>query len=146
MIRYLLDTNVLSEALRPKPDSNVIACLNGRAHESAIPTPVLHELRYGGALLEPSRRRQAIDRFIADVVLRIFTILPYDRPAAEWHAKERARLGRAGRTPPYVDGMIAAIARVNGLVLVTANERDFQAFDGLTIESWKSDDPRYVTS
>jgi len=138
MIQYLLDTNVLSEALRAKPDSQVIACLHGRAHESAIPTLVLHELRYGGAVLEQSRRREAIDRFIADVVLRIFTILPYDRPAAEWHAKERARLARAGKTPPFVDGMIAAIARVNGLVLVTANVRDFQAFEGLTLENWKS--------
>ena len=142
MIRYLLDTNVLSEALRAKPDSSVMACLDGRAHESAIATPVLHELRYGGALLEPTRRRQAIDRFIADVVLRIFTVLPYDRPAAEWHAAERARLSRGGKTPPFVDGMIAAIARVNGLVLVTANGRDFQTFEGLTIESWKDEPAR----
>lgn len=63
-------------------------------------------------------------------------ILPYDERAAHWHAVERARLVAAGRTPPFVDGQIAAIAVVNDLVLVTANVADYEPFAGLTVENW----------
>ncbi len=63
-------------------------------------------------------------------------ILPYDERAAEWHAKERARLSLKGRTPSFVDGQIAAIAKVNGLVLVTRNTTDFKSFSKLVIENW----------
>ncbi len=63
-------------------------------------------------------------------------ILPYCDRAAEWFAIERARLTALGRTPSYPDGQIAAIARVNDLVLVTRNVSDFADFDGLTLENW----------
>lgn len=138
MSRYLLDTNVLSEALAPRPDRRVLERLERHSPESVVCAPVLHELRFGGQLLEPSRRRDAIERFIAEVVLTLYPVLPYDQVAAEWHADERARLTRLGKPPPQVDGMIAAIAKVNGLVLVTANVRDFKRFDGLQVESWKA--------
>ena len=46
-------------------------------------------------------------------------ILPYDDGAAEWHARERARLSSKGLTPSFVDGQVAAITVVNGLILVT---------------------------
>jgi len=48
-----------------------------------------------------------------------------------------ARPSKSGRPPPYFDGLIAAIARVNGLVLVTANVKDFRAFKELSVENWK---------
>jgi tRNA(fMet)-specific endonuclease VapC len=70
------------------------------------------------------------------VVLTNLPILDYDRAAAEWHAHERARLVSAGRTPPFIDGQIAAIARVNDLILVTANKSDFGGFKGLRVECW----------
>jgi tRNA(fMet)-specific endonuclease VapC len=63
-------------------------------------------------------------------------ILPYDERAAEWHAKERARLSSLGQTPAFVDGQIAGIAKVNGLVLVTRNTIDFKKFSGLKVENW----------
>ena len=67
---------------------------------------------------------------------RDLVILPYDEAAADWHADERARLSAIGLTPPFADGQIAAVAAVNGLVLVTRNVADFQHFQGLTIENW----------
>lgn len=63
-------------------------------------------------------------------------ILEYGRKEAEWHAQERARLVAIGQTPPFVDGQIAAIARQHGLILVTSNTRDFQLFEGLTLQTW----------
>jgi tRNA(fMet)-specific endonuclease VapC len=67
------------------------------------------------------------------------TVLPYDKIAASWHARERARLTRKGKTPSFTDGEIAAIAAVNGLVLVTRNTRDFASFSDIRVESWFSD-------
>lgn len=63
-------------------------------------------------------------------------MLDYDREAADWHAKERARLSANGRTPPFVDSQIAAIARVNDLTLVTSNMDHFREFRGLKVQSW----------
>ena len=63
-------------------------------------------------------------------------MLDYDDRAADWHATERARLVRAGLTPAFVEGQIAAVARVNGLTLITDNIKDFSNFAELRVESW----------
>ncbi|MDE0056775.1 MAG: hypothetical protein OXP07_01525, partial [Defluviicoccus sp.] len=97
---------------------------------------VWHELRFGCARLPPSRRRERIERYLDIVVIASFPVLEYDREAADWHARERARLSALGRTPPFVDGQIAAIAYVNDLFLVTKNMRDFERFRGLRLEVW----------
>ncbi len=135
-MKYLLDTNTVSEPLRPRPNANVIRRLNEHGGEVAIPAPVWHELRFGCSRLAPSRRREVIERYIENVVRTSFPILEYGWKAADWHARERARLVGAGRTPPFVDGQIAAIAHVEGLILVTSNTGDFLAFDDLGVESW----------
>ena len=85
------------------------------------------------ALVAPARRNRTSYR---EVVLESFSVLDYGWKAADWHARERARLIATGRTPPFVDGQVAAIAPANGLVLVTSNTDDFRAFDGLRVESW----------
>ena len=135
-MEYLLDTNVVSEPLRPQPAAGIMRGL--RAHEdvSAISAPVWHELRFGCARLPRSRRRTVIERYLEEVVLASFPVLAYDRDAADWHALERARLSRTGRLPPFVDGQIAAIAYVNGLTLITSNTSHFLGFKGLRVQSW----------
>ena len=135
-VRYLLDTNVVSEPLRLQPAAGIMRRLRQHDGEIAIPSPVWHELRFGCARLPRSRRRDAIERYIEDVVLRSFPVLDYDREAADWHAKERARLSANGRTPPFVDSQIAAIASVNDLTLVTSNLDHFREFRGLKVQSW----------
>ena len=135
-MKYLLDTNTVSEPLRPRPNAGIMRRLQENEDEIAIPAPVWHELRFGCAKLAPSRKREMIERYIEDVVLGSFPILDYDRKAADWHGRERARLVATGRTPPFVDGQIAAIAHANGLVLVTSNTGDFREFAGLRVENW----------
>ena len=135
--RYLLDSDVVSEPTRPAPSAAVLGWLDRHEGESAIAAPVWHELRFGCERLPPSRRRDSIESYLAEVVLASLPILDYDRRAAEWHAGERARLMAAGRTPPFIDGQIAAIARVNDLTLVTRNQRDFRWFEGLRLERWE---------
>lgn len=136
-LKYLLDTNVVSEPLRPKPRHGIVRRLSRHEEEIAIPSVVWHELRYGVERLPPSRRREVIARYLDEVVLTAMPILDYDRAAAEWHATERARLAARGATPPFADGQIAAIAHVNELTLVTFNDADFRQFQGLRILSWR---------
>ncbi|MBI4603197.1 MAG: type II toxin-antitoxin system VapC family toxin [Planctomycetes bacterium] len=136
--RFLLDTNVLSEPLRPAPDPRVLARLKRHEDELATAAPVWHELLFGAFRLPHSKRRRAVETYLHEVLQRSLLILPYDSRAAEWHAGERARLAKIGRLPPFTDGQIAAIAAVHDLELVTMNVKDFRAFAGLKVVDWRS--------
>lgn len=136
MLRFLLDTNVLSEPLRSRPTPNVLEKLKQHEREICTTTIVWHELRYGAMRLPEGQRKIAIEKYLDDVVGVTLPLLPYDANAAAWHADERARLEKKGRTPPFVDGMVAAVAAVNGLVLVTNNLADFEGFEGLVLDNW----------
>jgi tRNA(fMet)-specific endonuclease VapC len=135
-VRYLLDTNIVSEPLRARPDSVLMRKLRRHEGEVAIGTPAWHELVYGCARLPASRRRQAIETYLLEVAEPSMPILPYSREAAEWHARERSRLEARGVATSFVDGQIASIAVVNDLVLVTADTAHYSRFRGLEQESW----------
>ena len=135
-MQYLLDTNVISEPLRASPDPDVMASLRQHRQAVAIPAPVWHELLFGCRRLPRSRKRSTIEAYLETVVKPTVPILPYDEVAAEWHARERARLTGQGRPTSFVDGQIAAIAVAANLVLVTRNVGDFQAYRELTFECW----------
>jgi len=136
LIKYLLDTNVVSEAVRTTPNGNVMKKLEKHQNEMATAVIVWHELQFGYQRLPAYRKRSLIKAYLEEVVAPSLPILPYDRAAAEWHADQRARLTAAGKTPAFVDGQIAAIAKVNGLTLVTRNTADFKIFSGLKVENW----------
>ena len=136
MIRYLLDTNVLSEAVKTTPNGNLMKKLKKHHDEMATAVIVWHELQYGYRRLPASRKRSLIKTYLEEVVAQSLAILPYDKAAAEWHASQRARLTAAGKKPSFVDGQIAAIAKVNDLTLVTRNVNDFKIFSGLKMENW----------
>ena len=138
MSAYLLDTNLLSEAARPAPDSRVLARLAEVEGNAAISSVTWHELRFGVRRLPPCRRRDALEVFVSDVSAR-FPVIPYDERAASWHAAERARLEQAGLSRSFADGQIAATAVTNALVLVTRNTEDFAGFSGLLVENWWED-------
>lgn len=136
MIKYLLDTNVVSEAIKTTPNGNVMKKLEKHQNEMATAVVVWHELQFGYRRLPASRKQSLIKTYLEEVVAPSLPILPYERAAAEWHADQRARLATAGKTPSFVDGQIAAIAKVNGLTLVTRNIIDFKIFSGLKVENW----------
>ena len=135
-LRYVLDTNVLSEPAKPRPNPGIMRSLEIHHQEIATAAPVWHELLFGYYRLPPSGRRRKLEDFLFQVLAPNLSVLPYDSEAAQWHAAERARLSLAGRTPPFVDGQIAAIAHVRDLTLVTANTVDYLDFQDLRIESW----------
>ena len=135
-LEFLLDTNILSEPLRPYPNQSVMHKIWENQQKIATASVVYHEMYYGMASLTVSRRRSMIEAYLRDEVLAKLPILGYSTEAAQWHATERACLKQLGKTPPFVDGQIAAIAAVNDLVLITRNQSDYQEFRGLKIENW----------
>jgi len=136
VIKYLLDTNVLSEAVKTSPLPAIMDKLSRHRDEIATAAPVWHELQFGCRRLPPSRKRETIETYLYQVVLPNLPILPYDEQAAAWHAEERARLVGQGKTPAFVDGQIAAIAAVHQLILVTRNITDFSDFSEPSLENW----------
>lgn len=133
---FLLDTNVLSEPLKPSPDRGLISLLEENAYLCSVPAPGWHELVRGTELLPSSRKRRRIEQYLYGIVRDSFPCLPYDQRAAEVHAGERVRLRKLGKPAPFIDGQIAAIALVHGLTLVTANVRDFERYSGLETVNW----------
>lgn len=136
MSQYLIDTNILSEPLRPKPNPNIIAKMQLNFAEIAIASVTWHEILFGCYRLPPSKKRSRIEEYLKTLVLPSFPILDYNAKAADWHALERKRLTAIGKPPTFVDGQIAAIANVNNLILVTNNISDFVNFENLQLENW----------
>jgi tRNA(fMet)-specific endonuclease VapC len=133
---FLLDTNTLSEPLRPKPDENVLVKIKHHQSEIATAAQVLFEIASGCYRLPDSKRQYTIKRYIEDFIRPNLPLLPYDERAAAWHGEQHARLLAKGKTPSFIDGQIAAIAKVNDLILVTRNINDFNNFEDLKLENW----------
>jgi tRNA(fMet)-specific endonuclease VapC len=133
---FALDTNTVSFLLRGE----------GRVAERlieidpakvAIPTVVLHELRYGLLRMSPAaaaaRRREHLEQFIGCI-----TILPLDERSAAEAAAIRVELERLGTPIGPFDVLIAGTARAHGATLVTHNTREFGRIEGLVVEDWYS--------
>lgn len=140
MIRYLLDTNIISEPARPEPNAAVVNRLDAHSGEVALPAPAWHELVYGIRRMPDGKRRRYLADYLAEVVRPSMPVIPYDRDAARWHGEARAELEAQGHPQPFVDGQIAAVAATRALILVTRNTSDFEAYEALTgdlhIENW----------
>ncbi len=134
-LRFLLDTNVVSELTKPIPDPLVLKRLKRHEADCAISAPTLEELVFGCARVPSADRRDWLLRWIEGMRERT-TVLPFDAAAAAWLGQERARLATIGGPAPRTDGEIAAIAVTNGLTLVTRNQKDFREFEGLMLASW----------
>ncbi len=139
-MRFLLDTNVISETAKATPHEGVAAWLDGLSFDAAyIPAVSMMELRYGVERLPAGRRREALARWIdVDLPSRFAgRVLAIDESVADVGGRLWARAVREGRTPDLVDVMIAAMAVVHDLALATRNTRDFAAYDVRLVDPWE---------
>lgn len=136
-LRWLLDTNLVSEGVRPHPDPNVMVQLHRFDAELAIPATVLQELLYGWLRLDEGRSRERIGQYLREVVTQL-PVIDFDARAARVQAELRLDADRRGRPMGYPDSEIAAIAIANDLTLVTRNTRDFIDRPGLKLADWHS--------
>ena len=129
----LLDTNVVSEAMKPAPDDAVRAWLDEQAAETLYLSSVtVAELMFGiGALPRGKRKDKLADAL--DGVMKVFAdrILPFDVDAARRYADLAVKARAAGKGFPTPDGYIAAIAASKDFAVAT---RDASAFDAAGVE------------
>lgn len=121
----LVDTNVLSELARQRPDPNVLAWAE-KTERYALSVITLEELRFGVLATNSKRLRRWLDDLVADA-----TVWPVSAAIAERAATMRASRRATGRPVTQADMLIAATAAIHGSVLATRNERDFE---GLAVE------------
>lgn len=131
----ILDTNVISEMMRPAPAPQVEAWFAANPASALFTTALSQaEILYGLALLPAGKRRNALRAAIKSVFDEEFAgrVLPFDAEAASVYADLAAARRKAGKPISQIDAQIAAIARSRGAALATRDGRDF-ADCGLTI-------------
>lgn len=136
---YLLDSNVISEIIKPEPSFSVIKKLAEHSGDCAISVTTWHELIYGIEQLEESYRKTQLSNFIQNDVKQSFKIIPYTENTAKLHAEIRAKLKKEGILLPFADSQIAAIALENRMTLATRNTKDFvqiTEYFPLKLENW----------
>ena len=140
----VLDTNVISEPLKPAPEAAVLDWLNAQEPQTLYTTTVnLAELFAGVEALPAGRRKNALANALSSQVLALFggRILSFDTKAAEAFATTNAGAQAQGNTMAFADCAIAAIARVNGFALATRNVRDFKGAGVSLIDPWALAEP-----
>jgi hypothetical protein len=129
-VSFLLDTNVVSELVRPRPDPGLAEWLAERDEDRVFLSVVtLAELGYGIARLPVGRRRRRLEEWLHGELRQRFDrrILPVDDDVALTWGDVTAECAAAGRPIEAMDALIAATARVHALGLVTRNAKDFEA-------------------
>lgn len=130
-MRYLLDTNVISNLIR-FPSGNAARRV-ARLREGELGTSIIvsAELKYGYTKRSSKRLENLVEGTLAS-----FDIAPWGAPADKHYAQIRAHLERKGRQIGQNDMLIAAHALALGAVLVTDNEKEFSRVPGLKVENW----------
>lgn len=136
----VLDTNVISEALRPAPEPSVLDWLTNQPRASLFTTTVTRgEILYGIRLLSDGKRR----RGLWDAAKKIFDddfadqVLSFDSDAADMYAEIAASRRAEGKPMSQFDAMIVAMARSRGASLATRNLKDFEGCGVDVINPWK---------
>ena len=136
---YLLDTNIVSEPLKPIPNSQVLERIKRHDGMMAIPSVVWHELLFGVDRLPPGARQRRMRAYMLEVVAPSLPVVSYDDHAAWVHASFRAVLEADGKVQGFADGIIAATALANNLILVTRDTDDYKHVPNLYLENWFED-------
>ena len=137
----LLNTNVVSEPLRPAPDARVIEWIDAQVLETLFLSAItVAELRAGLALLPAGKRRTGLQLSLELQVLPLFSgrVLPFDLDCSQAYAELMAKARASGLAITSADGYIAAIAAANGLTVATRDTGPFEAAGAAVINPWQA--------
>ena len=141
MTRYVLDTNVISEPLRPDPSEAALGWIARQDPETLfLTTTVIGEIAVG---IEKIRGRgdscARLDRWLHRIVHEDFVgrILTYDIEAALLYGQLLAAAHASGRQPTVGDAQIAAVARREGMAVATRNVRDYEPLGVTVVDPWQ---------
>ena len=136
MTRMLLDTNVLSELVRPKPNPKVQAFVRAQT-DPIISALTIHELVFGAERASDPARRTKLIAWIAGIQDQFSgRIVDIDANVAEKAGRLRASAVSQGASADPIDGLIAACAVLRGASIATRNVRDFVPFGTSVIDPW----------
>lgn len=136
----LLDTNVVSEPLRPLPDAAVIAWIDAQLIETFYLSAIsLAELRFGIALLPKGKRRDVLESRLEQQLLLLFAdrIISFDLTASRFYGAMMAQARGAGFAVDVADGMIAATAAAHGLIVASRDTAPFISLGLKVINPWQ---------
>ena len=136
---FLLDTNVVSEWMKPQPNPGLVNWLhNVDEDEVFISVVTLTEIRYGIERIAVGRRRRRLETWLEQELPLRFEgrILPVDQTIADVGGRVAARSEAAGRPMEAIDAYLAATAEVHRLTLVTRNQADFRSVLKATLNPW----------
>ncbi len=139
----LLDTNLLSEPLKPQPEPRVQAWLDAQVLETLyLPAIVVAELRAGVSLLPEGKRKAHLHQQLETRVFPLFAgrILPFDLSCTQAYAAIIQKTRRQGSGISTADACIAAIAQAQGFIVATRDTRPFLAAGLEVINPWKATD------
>ncbi|MDP1698079.1 MAG: type II toxin-antitoxin system VapC family toxin [Xanthomonadaceae bacterium] len=137
----VLDTNVISEPLRPSPEARVGAWIDAQPLETLyLSAMTVAELRAGVALMPVGKRRTALHEHLERRVLPMFVgrVLPFDVACTKAYADLMARARKAGSGIGTADACIAAIALTNGFIVATRDASPFRAAGLDVIDPWQN--------
>lgn len=135
----LLDTNVISEPLRPSPQARVAEWIDAQPLETLyLSTMTVAELRAGVALMPAGKRRAALHECLEERVLPMFAgrVLPFDMACTNAYAELMARVRTAGSGIETADACIAAVALANRFIVATRDKNPFLAIGLTVIDPW----------
>jgi hypothetical protein len=136
---FLLDTNVVSEWTKSKPNANLIAWLALVDEDQTFLSVItIAEIKFGIERLKPGQRRAGLESWLhGDLDARFERrVLPVDAAVAQAWGKITAERAALGRPVAIMDGFIAATALVHGLTLVTRNTADFEHTGAPLLNPW----------
>ncbi len=129
-MRYLVDTNIISETIRRKPDAAVLAWWGANQGVLCTSTITIGELRYGIEILPPGDRKAALHVWLKrSTALMKGQTLGFSTSVAHVWGQLRAKWKAEGVVVPLVDGQLAAIAKRHSLTIATRNIKDFRSAD-----------------
>jgi predicted nucleic acid-binding protein len=136
----ILDTNVVSELMRPQPDARVREWISGRRSGELGTTAItVAEIRYGIERLPDGRRRDGLLSAATDLFAAFGNLVqPFDALAAVWFGPVMVRRARLGMPIEGFDAQIAAICRAREASLATRNVRDFLETGVTVIDPWSA--------
>jgi predicted nucleic acid-binding protein len=139
-VKYLLDTNVISELIAKQPNQQVVRWIDALDTNSVYLSVItIGELRKGIEKLADSPRKDTLSAWLTDDLLVRFEgrVLPVDVDVMLIWGELTGRLERVGRRLPAIDSLIAALAIHHSCSLVTRNEDDFKDTGVTVLNPWK---------
>lgn len=137
----LLDTNVVSEAMKPSADARVLRWLDAQSEDTLwISCITLAEVDFGISCLPDGRRRRALARAFDEMLVLFGTrVLAFDEAAARAYGRVASQARAVGRPLPFADGCIAAIAAAHGHAVASRDTDPYEAAGLVVFDPWRDD-------